>query len=85
MACPRLSPHMSTDGFRLAQTAGREACPKILQRSSSSSWRQGTPAGLPFGIPGIGEEIEGAMQQAAQPGRHAGTVVWAGRVIEPPL
>jgi hypothetical protein len=24
---------------------------------------------LPLGIPGIGELIEGAMQQAAQPGR----------------
>jgi hypothetical protein len=24
---------------------------------------------LPFGMPGIGEEIEGAMQQAPQPGR----------------
>jgi hypothetical protein len=25
---------------------------------------------LPFGIPGIGELIEGAMQQAPQPDRH---------------
>lgn len=32
---------------------------------------QGTPAGFPSGIPGMGELIEGAMQQAAQPGRHA--------------
>ncbi len=28
---------------------------------------QRTPAGLPWGIPGIGEEIDGAMQQAPQP------------------
>jgi hypothetical protein len=27
-----------------------------------------TPAGLPLGIPGIGEEIEGAVQQAPQGG-----------------
>jgi hypothetical protein len=25
---------------------------------------------LPSGMPGIGEEMEGAMQQAAQPMRH---------------
>lgn len=29
---------------------------------------QRTPAGLPFGMPGIGEEMEGAMQQAPQLG-----------------
>jgi hypothetical protein len=27
------------------------------------------PADLPRGMPGIGEEIEGAMQHAPQPGR----------------
>ncbi len=27
---------------------------------------QGTPAGFPSGIPGMGDEIEGAMQQAPQ-------------------
>ena len=27
-----------------------------------------TPAGLPFSIPGIGEDIEIAIQQAPQPG-----------------
>jgi len=29
-----------------------------------------TKAGLPSGIPGIGELIEGKIQQAPQPGRH---------------
>lgn len=29
----------------------------------------GTPAGLPFGIPGIGLLMDGAVQQAAQLGR----------------
>jgi hypothetical protein len=33
------------------------------------SWTHRTPAGLPPGIPGIGDEIEGAMQQAPQFGR----------------
>jgi hypothetical protein len=27
------------------------------------------PAGLPFGMPGMALEMDGAMQQAAQPGR----------------
>jgi hypothetical protein len=30
-----------------------------------------TPAGLPYGIPGIGDDIDAAMQQAPQPGRHS--------------
>jgi hypothetical protein len=30
-----------------------------------------TPAGFPFGMPGMGLEIEGAMQQAPQCGRHS--------------
>ncbi|AZY52929.1 hypothetical protein D0839_14525 [Bordetella avium] len=42
----------------------------MRQRKASSSWMQGTPAGLPCGMPGIGLEIEGAMQQAAQAVRH---------------
>lgn len=29
------------------------------------------PAGLPCGMPGIGEEIDGAIQQAPQPGRQS--------------
>ncbi len=64
-------PHMSSDGRRDAQTAGRSALPKIRQRSWLSSWTQGTPAGLPEGMPGMGLVMEGAMQQAPHPGRHA--------------
>jgi len=30
-----------------------------------------TPAGLPFGIPGMGDDIEGTMQQAPHLGRHS--------------
>jgi hypothetical protein len=70
MACSRLSPHIISLGCREPQTAGRSGRPKILQRSSSSSWMQRTPAGLLIpltrGIPGMGELIDGAMQQAAQ-------------------
>jgi hypothetical protein len=40
--------------------------PKSLQRCCSSSCTQGWPAGFPWGMPGIGLLIEGAVQQAAQ-------------------
>jgi hypothetical protein len=42
-----------------------------MQRLAASSWAHLTPAGLPRGIPGIGEEIEGAMQQAPQSARQS--------------
>jgi hypothetical protein len=41
-----------------------------LQRCASSSCTQRMPAGLPCGMPGIGERIEGAVQQAPQWERH---------------
>jgi hypothetical protein len=51
------------------QTAGRSGRPKRRQRFSAVSCAQRAPAGLPWGMPGIAEEIDGAMQQAPQPGR----------------
>jgi hypothetical protein len=57
-------------GRSLLQTGGRSAIPKIRQRLSSVNCMQRTPAGLLPAMPGIGEEIDGAMQQAPQPGRH---------------
>jgi hypothetical protein len=66
-----LAPHISTEGRRLLQTAGRSGRPKIRQRPAASSWTHRTPAGLPRGMPGMGLEIEGAMQQAAHPGRQS--------------
>lgn len=70
MACSRDSPHISMPGARPAQNAGRCGWPKIRQALASSSCTQRIPAGLPAGMPGIGLVIEGAMQQAPQPGRH---------------
>ncbi len=66
MACARSFPHISAEGCNDPQTAGRSGLPKIRQRSSSSSCTQRVFAGLPFGMPGMGVEMEGAMQQAAQ-------------------
>ncbi len=65
----RSSPHISSDACKPEQQAGRSGWPKMAQRRSSVSWMQGTPAGLPFGMPGIALEMEGAVQQAAHNGR----------------
>lgn len=60
---------MSAAGCRLAHTAGRSGLPKIRHRLAGSSWMQRTPAGLPCGMPGMADEIDGAVQQAPQSGR----------------
>lgn len=79
MAALRLWPHICSEGRRLLHTGGRSGRPKILHLSSESSCTQGTPAGFPSGIPGMGDEIEGAVQQAAQRGRHSiGGVLLSG-------
>jgi hypothetical protein len=64
-ACSRVSPHISSPGCKPEQQVGRSARPKIRQRKAASRCRQGSPAGL------FSEEIDGAMQQAPQPGRQA--------------
>ena len=66
----RLLPHISADGRSDAHTAGRSGWPNSLQRHCRSSCTQATPAGLPWGMPGMAVLMEGAMQQAAQVGRH---------------
>jgi hypothetical protein len=71
MAAPSLKSHISLSGRKLLQTAGRWSLPKMRQRLSPDSWMQRTPAGLPSSMPGIDDEIEGAMQQAAHPIRHS--------------
>lgn len=53
----------------MAQKAGRSGRPKRAQPKSTVRWMQGTPAGLPWGIPRKGVAMEGAMQQAPQAGR----------------
>jgi hypothetical protein len=69
IAALALGPHISADGMSCPQTAGRPGRPKMRQALASSSWIQRTPAGLPCGMPGIGELMDGATQQAPQPGR----------------
>jgi len=62
---------MLAPGRKRTHTPGRSGLPKIAQALSAVSCTHLTPAGLPLGMPGIGEEIDGAMQQAPQPGRHS--------------
>ena len=71
MASLALLPHISLLGRRLLQTSGRRSLLKMRQRLSSESCMQRIPAGLPLSIPGMDDEMEGAMQQAAQPTRHS--------------
>lgn len=71
-ACTRVSPHISTEGCRPAQQAGRSGRAKMVQRKSASRCRQGSPAGL------FSEEIDGAMQQAPQLGRQFGGAALVG-------
>ena len=65
IACSRDSPHISAEGSRPEQHAGRSGEPKMAQRNSLVRWGPGSPAGL------FSDEMDGAMQQAPQPGRQA--------------
>lgn len=69
IASLRLAPHISGPGRSEVQNAGRSGRPNRRHRRDWSSCTHGTPAGLPCGMPGIGEVIDGAVQQAAQPVR----------------
>lgn len=71
IAATALSPHISMLGRRLPQTGGRSDRPNRRQRLSGVSCTQRTPAGLPSAMPGITDEIEGAIQQAAHPIRQS--------------
>ncbi len=63
--------HMSSEGRKLTQNAGRSGRPKIPQRRSGKSWTHGIPAGLPPLMPGIGVVMLGAIQHAPQPERQS--------------
>jgi hypothetical protein len=71
MASLALEPHISLLGRKLLQTAGRHSLPNMRQRFSFDNWMQRTPAGLPASMPGIDDDMEGAMQHAAQPIRQS--------------
>ena len=60
---------MSAWGCSEEQTDGRSGRPNRRQRSPSSNCTQRTPAGLPCGMPGMAEVMDGAVQHAPQAGR----------------
>jgi hypothetical protein len=70
MASSRDAPHISAEGCRPAQQAGRPDWPKMVQRRSASRWSQATPAGFPS------EVMEGGMQHALQFGRQCTFLAW---------
>lgn len=85
MACSRLLPHISSEGCSEPQTAGRSGRPNKVQRKSASRQGQGIPAGLPLGRPGSGDEMDGAVQQAAQPDRQFMSTIVHGPLGSPCL
>ena len=70
IAASKSTPHISTLACSPPQTRGRSGEDQIAQRWSVVNCTQRTPAGLPLGMPGMGELMEGAMQHAPQPARH---------------
>jgi hypothetical protein len=54
-----------------AQTTGLAGELKIAHLLLSSRWMHFTPDGFPSGIPGSGDDIDGAMQQAPQLSRQS--------------
>ena len=73
-ACSRFSPHILCTGLKPKHTCGRSDFPKMRQLFSSLNCTHRTPAGLPSGMPGIGDEMDGAIQQAPQPSRQLSIV-----------
>jgi hypothetical protein len=66
MASSLLLPQNSGSALKSVHTFGFSLVLYIAQRYSSVRWIHLMPAGLPPGIPGIGDEIEMAIQQAPQ-------------------
>lgn len=71
MASSLLLPQTNFSALKSLQTFGLSGKSKISHCSWSFKWMQGTNAGFPSGIPGIGDEMEGMMQQAPQLDRHS--------------
>ena len=65
------SPQNSRSGLKPPQTAGRRGSPHRPQRLSGVRCGHRTPAGLPFGKPGMGELMDMTMQHAPQPRLHS--------------
>jgi|LSQX01.1.fsa_nt_gb hypothetical protein len=71
MASSRLFPQKRGSALNPLHTRGRSGESKILHFKSSLRWMHGMPAGFPEGIPGIGDDIDITIQQAAQFALHS--------------
>jgi hypothetical protein len=65
MASSLLLPQTSMSATNAEHTAGRSGWPKIWHRLSTDNCTQRSPAGLPWGMPGMGELMEGATALTA--------------------
>lgn len=63
-------PQKSGSAVKPPHTRGRNGLPNRRHRLLSSRLTQRTPAGLPLGMPGMGELMDMAMQHAPHPARH---------------
>jgi hypothetical protein len=66
MASSLVWPQTMESALKPAHTLGRDGELKIAHFKSSVKWIHLMPAGLPCGIPGIDEDIDGTMQHAPQ-------------------
>lgn len=66
-----VSPQNKRSALKPRHTLGRSGLPNIVQRLSDDRLTQRTPAGFPLGMPGMGELMDMAMQQAPHPARHS--------------
>lgn len=65
------APQNSRSALKPPQTAGRRGSPHRPQRLSGVRCGHRTPAGLPFGKPGMGELMDMTTQHAPQPRLHS--------------
>jgi hypothetical protein len=54
---------MNGSGFKRWHTSGRSDLPNNAHKFTSVNCIQRMPAGLPFGMPGIGEDIDGGLSR----------------------
>ena len=66
MASSLFFPQVYSSGIKSLHTLGLDGSPNMAQLKSFNSCIQASPACFPFGIPGMGDEIEGAVQHAPQ-------------------
>lgn len=64
-------PHTNVSAVKPAHTLGRSDDVNIPHRPSEVRCMHGVPPGLPFSMPGMREDIDGAIQHAPHPARHS--------------